>query len=59
VSADYASGFALCGKTIQRGEQVFYWPKGKTILCAGKTCGQRDSREFAVAACDEMSNRSL
>jgi hypothetical protein len=41
-----------CGKTIQRGERIFYYPRTKTALCR-QPCGEKASAEFAAAAQDE------
>ncbi|MGD0261500.1 MAG: hypothetical protein ABSD29_16925 [Verrucomicrobiota bacterium] len=41
-----------CGKTIQRGERTFYYPRTKIALCQ-QPCGQKASAEFAAAAQDE------
>lgn len=40
-----------CGKAIRRGTRIFYYPNGKTALCAD--CSQKASAEFSAAAADE------
>jgi len=46
-------GRCSCGQLVKRGEQAFYYPRGKT-LC-GKSCGCADkaAADFAACAQDE------
>jgi transcription elongation factor Elf1 len=40
-----------CGRAIKKGEQIFYYPKGKVAFCSD--CGQSRSAEFQSAVQDE------
>lgn len=42
-----------CQCTIKRGEDAFYYPNGRKILCQKDECGGQASREFSAAAADE------
>jgi len=50
--ARYKSACRECGKRIAIGEDIFYYPKGKFVLCGGK-CGQVASARFAAEVHDE------
>jgi len=38
-----------CGRPIRQGDRIYYYPKGKHILCADP-CGKDAHREFVDAA---------
>jgi hypothetical protein len=40
-----------CGCKVKRGDRIFYYPNGKTALCA--KCGEAAAAEFQGAAMDE------
>ena len=40
-----------CGDKIEKGESIFYYPKGKKAYCA--ECGESESARFEGAALDE------
>lgn len=42
-----------CSTRICRGEEAFYYPNSKTLLCAGAKCGKNASRDFEAAKFDE------
>ncbi len=39
-----------CGRNVSPGEECFYYPLTKTLLCDGEGCGKKASAEFAEAA---------
>jgi hypothetical protein len=49
----YPSQCRQCGKQICRGDEALYYPKSKTLLCAGENCGKKASRDFEAAKFDE------
>ena len=40
-----------CGKRINKGEDILYWPSSRTAQC--KTCGEPEWQDFLSAAADE------
>ena len=48
-----------CGEAIRRGDRIFYFPNGKTVLC--ETCGELASARFVSETHDEavMSGQVL
>jgi hypothetical protein len=53
ITVRYAGTCKMCGKAIPAGAQAYYYPRGKTLLCADDKCGGHAAREFAAAAMDE------
>lgn len=55
ITARYAGTCAKqgCGQAISKGDQAFYYPRGKALYARG--CGHADacSRDFESAAFDE------
>lgn len=45
LNARFAST-CTCGKRIQKGDRIFYYPKTKTAVC--ETCGQKGARDLAA-----------
>ena len=50
--ARFTSQCRKCGRTIRRGEDIYYYPRTRTVYCGGE-CGQAASRDFAAMAQDE------
>lgn len=46
-----------CNGPVKEGEQAFWYPKGRKLLCSG--CGEPAAAEFNQAAGDEDNNRCL
>lgn len=42
-----------CHREIKKGDDAFYYPNGKKILCDADECGGQASRDFAAAAADD------
>lgn len=42
-----------CNATIKKGEQAFYYPSTKSILCKKEECGVQAARDFEAATQDE------
>ena len=53
TKARFKSKCHKCGKVINKGQDIFYYPNSKTVLCDADDCGQAASREFAAMAADE------
>ena len=57
TTARYGGTCAKCGAEIRCGQQIFYYPNGRRVLCSGigvvEGCGDAAAREFYVAAADE------
>jgi hypothetical protein len=53
LTARFTSKCAKCGATITKGSQAFYFPRTKSIFCAGDNCGGQESRSFDSSAFDE------
>ncbi len=41
-----------CGKSIRKGERIFYFPTTRTALCQ-QPCGEKAAAEFYAGAADE------
>jgi hypothetical protein len=46
---------AICHRTIQPGEQAFYWPASRSMDCNANECGRRSALNFQAAVEDETS----
>lgn len=57
LEARFSSDCAGCGRRIQKGERIFYYPNGKSAYCSDDSCGGNASREFSVASFDEDFTR--
>lgn len=53
LSVKYSCKCERCGAAISRGDQAYYYPLTKTMLCSKDECGGQGSRDFNAAACDE------
>jgi len=51
ITARFNSSCSKCSKKIQKGETVYYWANGKTVMCA--TCGEPEYQRFLSMAADE------
>jgi len=51
--ARFVSKCHRCGKAISKGQDIYYYPNGRRVLCDADDCGQVASREFATMAADE------
>jgi len=53
LSVKYACKCERCGAAIKRGDQAFYYPSTKSMLCSKDECGGQAGRDFNAAAFDE------
>lgn len=53
LTARFGGNCSRCQRPVKKGDRIFYYPKGKTVLCDGADCGQEASAEFTAAAQDE------
>ena len=53
INVKYPGTCRACGAIIERYEQAFYYPKGKTLYCGADACGVAESSAFDSAAFDE------
>ena len=54
VSVKWKTKCAICSRTIQPGEQGWYWPASRSMDCAAIDCGRRSAMEFQSAVQDEQ-----
>lgn len=54
ITARFNSHCHKCDCTIRRGSQAFYYPKSKSVYCAGP-CGQVAESDFLSYAQDEYA----
>ena len=50
LKARYAGHCDRCSQPIRKGDRAFFYPRTRTILCAGQDCGEEASRDFQTAA---------
>lgn len=61
TEARFASACSKCGAGIRKGEPIFYYPRGKKVLCGvarsdirgHNSCGFTADHEFRAAVADE------
>jgi len=51
ITAKFESTCSKCGVKISKGDVIYYWPKGKKVMCAA--CGEPEYRQFLSMAADE------
>lgn len=51
--ARFPSKCKKCGRDIAKGEQIFYYPRNKTVYCNREDCGKQAARDFGGEAADE------
>jgi len=47
------NSIGACGHLINKGETIFFYPRGKHVYCNRDACGGHESRSFVAAAEDE------
>jgi len=57
ITARFQGQCKKCGKKVETGEKVYYFPIGKAIIC--QNCGEETARRFAAEAMDEDWNSCL
>ena len=55
TSARFTSCCSRCGRSISKGEKIFYYPKTKDVFCSDGRCGESESKSFEAAAQDEWN----
>jgi len=53
TTAKFTSKCCRCGESIHKGDNIFYYPKGKKVYCDRPDCGEREYAAFESAAQDE------
>lgn len=53
ITAKFAGECRRCKRLINKGEQVFYYPKDRATFCDAATCGKKESADFNAMAADE------
>lgn len=53
IEARFSCKCSRCGSEIKKGEQAFYYPRGKSVFCKAPGCGEKESVSFDQAAFDE------
>jgi len=53
ITAKFSSKCAHCDRVIQKGEEIFYFPNSKTVLCRAEDCGKTASRELDAEKLDQ------
>lgn len=59
LKAHYGGKCFKCGRGIKKGEDIFYYPSTKAVLCSYEPCGQQASKDLAADDFDQDNNRSL
>lgn len=55
LKARFKSKCCRCGKEIKKGEEIFYFPKGKAVYCDSDSCGEKESNVFQASVEDERN----
>lgn len=42
-----------CQRGFKKGEQIFYYPANRTVLCAGDECGKQAERDLKADDFDQ------
>ena len=53
TKARFNSRCCKCGESIKKGNDIFYYPRGKHVFCDKANCGQAESNSFESIAFDE------
>lgn len=53
LTVKYSCQCSRCHAPLARGARAFYYPNGKSMLCAAAACGEKAAAEFHAAAADE------
>lgn len=59
ITVKYPSKCSRCNQEILRGQDAFYYPRERQVLCGAEACGKQEARDLAAADFDEANNRSL
>lgn len=46
IIARFESKCSKCGKSVKRGEKIFYYPRTKSVFCDSPGCGGNAERDF-------------
>jgi hypothetical protein len=50
TTAKFPGRCTRCGKKINRGDRIFYYPRGKVVYCDAPGCGGSAERDFLTMA---------
>lgn len=53
IKAKFQSTCKGCGKVIEKGEDIFFFPRSKAVFCGLRDCGIKESISFDNVAMDE------
>jgi hypothetical protein len=56
ITAKFSSPCSRCKTTVKKGEQIFYYPASRSVLCHRDECGPKASRELDANVFDEANN---
>lgn len=59
TKSKFTSTCSKCGRRIEKGEDIFFFPTDKTVLCNDEDCGKVSSRIFESQKQDEENNLCL
>lgn len=55
IAAKFNGNCNICGKSIKKGDPLYYWPATKTALC--ENCGAVEFARFISLALDEEMSK--
>ncbi len=53
LTAKYGAKCSKCGFGIKKGEQIFYYPADRKVLCVGDGCGKQAERDLRADDFDQ------
>ena len=53
MTSKFGGVCSRCQEPIKKGEQIFYYPADRTVLCAGDNCGKQAERDLAADDFDQ------
>lgn len=53
LKAKFKCKCCRCNKEVKKGEEVFYFPKGKAVYCNSDSCGVKENNVFMSSVHDE------
>ena len=53
LKAKYGAKCSKCGFGIKKGEDIFYYPATRSVLCAGDGCGKQADQDLKADDFDQ------
>ena len=53
MTSKFGGSCSRCKLGIKKGEQIFYYPANRTVLCAGDGCGKQAERDLQADDFDQ------